>query len=352
MNNTTGTPELATVVALQSYVQTQRKNETIFLWLQVTGGQILLPVLLLTIVFSRNVHRNLVFVNFCCSWFLSSIVYSLLLYRGRSDPDSLSLTPSKQLCLAQASLVNGVQPLTACTTLGIVIQLLSSLYSVKKGTVADSSKGRRLLTLVLLIFPYFVFLVFTIVSAVLGSPEALTSLGTPRPNTNLAVPGVFYCTILLNSSSFSGAKSLASSPVLLSFQLLILSLCLEAFIVVFILKNLKTLRKKLPTAWTQVLIRIVVLSVHRFVLIYLLYNSPLVKSASSSPNELYESFVNTMYVGNFSDFMQATAPIVVFLVFASEKDVLNAWCFWRRKSNSTPTVSKESFVEAEASGTP
>ena len=42
----------------------------------------------------------------------------------------------------------------------------------------------------------------------LGSSEARTALGTPVPDSNLAVPGVFYCTILLNSSNFSKAKTL------------------------------------------------------------------------------------------------------------------------------------------------
>ncbi|KLO08567.1 hypothetical protein SCHPADRAFT_981951 [Schizopora paradoxa] len=129
----------------------QRTDETIFLWLQVTGGQILLPILVLTIVLSRNVHRNPVFISFCCSWIVSSVVYSLLVYRGRSDAVDLSLNPSPQECLVQASLINGVFPLTTCSTLGIVIQyfvkFLSNIYSVKKGTVENGLKKRRMFTL-------------------------------------------------------------------------------------------------------------------------------------------------------------------------------------------------------------
>ncbi len=63
-------------------------------------------------------------------------------YRGRSDPGDLSLDPSAQECLVQASLINGVLPLlvfhlvfemriiqghylyrTACTTIAIAIQV-------------------------------------------------------------------------------------------------------------------------------------------------------------------------------------------------------------------------------------
>jgi uncharacterized membrane protein (DUF485 family) len=51
---------------------------SIFLGLQVAGGQILMPILLATVICSKGVSRSLVFVNFCCCWVLSSIVFSLV----------------------------------------------------------------------------------------------------------------------------------------------------------------------------------------------------------------------------------------------------------------------------------
>ncbi|KLO08565.1 hypothetical protein SCHPADRAFT_605159 [Schizopora paradoxa] len=223
----------------------QRADETIFLWLQVTGGQILLPILVLTIVLSRHVHRNPVFINFCCSWIVSSVVYSLLwvptrfnsssgddlelssVYRGRSDPKDLSLNPSPQECLIQASLINGVLPLTACTTLGIVVQLLSNLYYLKKGNLEDGFKKRHMFTLSLLVFPYLVFLLFTLVSVVVGSPIAVDANRIPIPNSNLAIPGVFYCVIVLDNLTGSRMFSLARAPVFLSLAFCALSLLFE-----------------------------------------------------------------------------------------------------------------------------
>lgn len=68
-------------------------------------------------------------------------------YRGRSDPVSLTLAPSANECLIQASLINSVQPLwvftctlgiwavceikcirTACTTIGIAIQVATTTF--------------------------------------------------------------------------------------------------------------------------------------------------------------------------------------------------------------------------------
>ncbi|KLO12238.1 hypothetical protein SCHPADRAFT_433214 [Schizopora paradoxa] len=153
------------------YSKIQRKDETIFLWLQVAGGQILLPILVLTILLSRNVHRNSVFINFCCSWIFSSIVYCLLVYRGRSDSKDLSVDSSGTECLVQAAFINGVMSLTACTTLGVVLQLSSSIYAVKKGFVVGTFRD-RFFRRILLLSPYAVFTSFTVVSAVLGDRTA------------------------------------------------------------------------------------------------------------------------------------------------------------------------------------
>ncbi|KLO08566.1 hypothetical protein SCHPADRAFT_605152 [Schizopora paradoxa] len=327
----------------------QRADETIFLWLQVTGGQILLPILVLTIVLSRNVHRNPVFISFCCSWIVSSVVYSLLVYRGRSDPQDLSLDPSSQECLIQASLINGVLPLTTLTTFGVVLQFLSSLYSVKTRTVADSSRKRRLFTLSLLIFPYFVFFIFVIISVVIGITGAEGFDGDPIPDSNLALPGAFYCLILLDSSSAPGEFSLARAPFYLSLTVSSFSLLFEGTSI-FIFRNMRLLHKLLPIGWTQVLFRIVAFSLYRFTLLCVMFESPLLVA----PIDLFLTGVtnNNLYNGVI-DFMQATVPLAVFLIFASEKDILQAWCFWRKNSKPATadakvdrTASKESIIEA------
>jgi len=104
----------------------------------------------------------------------------------------------------QASLINGVQPLTASTTIGIVIQLLSNLFAIKRGDVEGDSKKRHLFTYALLIVPYIIFVVFTVVSVVLGNAMATDSNGYLISNSNLALPGVFYCLVIVNAPPSTG----------------------------------------------------------------------------------------------------------------------------------------------------
>lgn len=51
---------------------------TSFFALHITGGYILLPILILTFLFSKRVRRPPTVINFCVAWSIFSISYSLL----------------------------------------------------------------------------------------------------------------------------------------------------------------------------------------------------------------------------------------------------------------------------------
>ncbi|KZT41827.1 hypothetical protein SISSUDRAFT_1059137 [Sistotremastrum suecicum HHB10207 ss-3] len=59
-------------------------NQRLFNWvyiiLQVLGGQIGLPILLVTFTLSRTVRRQLVVSSFCFTWIISSVSFSLSMY--------------------------------------------------------------------------------------------------------------------------------------------------------------------------------------------------------------------------------------------------------------------------------
>ena len=59
-------------------VTVQDVDESIYLAIQIIGGHILLPLLVITILLKKTVNRHPVFVNFCVSWIVSSVVYSML----------------------------------------------------------------------------------------------------------------------------------------------------------------------------------------------------------------------------------------------------------------------------------
>jgi hypothetical protein len=71
---------------------------------------ILLPILVLTFLFSKRVtKRHPTLINVCMTWILSGIYSLLLFFGGRAKPTDPE--PSKALCIAQTSLLYGILPM-------------------------------------------------------------------------------------------------------------------------------------------------------------------------------------------------------------------------------------------------
>ncbi|KAL5494718.1 hypothetical protein ACEPAI_179 [Sanghuangporus weigelae] len=95
----------------------------VWLALHIAGGQVGLPLAVLTFIFapkSAGRPRYITLINFCVTWIVYSISYCLLLYAGKAD-DNQDI-PSK-LCLAQAALIHGAPPMCALAGLEMVLQL-------------------------------------------------------------------------------------------------------------------------------------------------------------------------------------------------------------------------------------
>ena len=78
--NTVSNPNLLVclILLIAVLVTVQDVDESIYLAIQIIGGHILLPLLVITILLKKTVNRHPVFVNFCVSWIVSSVVYSML----------------------------------------------------------------------------------------------------------------------------------------------------------------------------------------------------------------------------------------------------------------------------------
>ena len=78
--NTVSNPNLLVclILLIAVLVTVQDVDESIYLAIQIIGGHILLPLLVITILLKKTVNRHPVFVNFCVSWIFSSVVYSML----------------------------------------------------------------------------------------------------------------------------------------------------------------------------------------------------------------------------------------------------------------------------------
>lgn len=98
----------------------------VFLALHISGGIVGLPIAVATIVASKQVSRHPTLINFCITWFLSSLIYTLL-YDNIVVHAALALTPNalirlyaghirddhppSNLCLAQAAMAAGAFPM-------------------------------------------------------------------------------------------------------------------------------------------------------------------------------------------------------------------------------------------------
>ncbi|KAF8532456.1 hypothetical protein JB92DRAFT_3138419 [Gautieria morchelliformis] len=181
---------------VQSASASLRTNQMAFLSLQIAGGHIGLAVVLGFAIFSRKVRRDPTFLNFCITWILSSVMFSILLYRGTNSntPGSpLGLLSAGQ-CLAQAARTEGAQVMTACSTLALVIQLFLCLRTATYGGSVHGVKQTLWLTCMLLAGPYILFIAFAIPSALFATNHVP---GTESPFIQFKfLPTNFYCAVV------------------------------------------------------------------------------------------------------------------------------------------------------------
>ncbi|KAF8575882.1 hypothetical protein K439DRAFT_710769 [Ramaria rubella] len=121
-----------------------RTQQTVFLTFQIAGGHVGLVLLVVISLLVRTIRRDLIYFNFCVKWVISSVVFSLALYQDISTHSiTFPLSPqwsvfvnngpyirqlSSTACDVQAALLNGVQPMTAFSTLALISKLWFDLH--------------------------------------------------------------------------------------------------------------------------------------------------------------------------------------------------------------------------------
>lgn len=122
-----------------------------FAVLQVLGGIGMLSVLF-TMLFSRQVHRQITWVNFCLSWIIYAFSYILLLlFNGEFGKE-----PNRALCATQAALIYGAPVVTAYTSLSLWIQLFLNTYAALCDT-EDNRKGIPVPVFWLVVCPWILY---------------------------------------------------------------------------------------------------------------------------------------------------------------------------------------------------
>jgi len=267
----------------------------VYFALHIFGGLIGMPLLLLTVTFSRNITRHPLWIGFCGSWILYSLSYTLLLYIGRIS----SLHAPHVLCLLQAGMVYGAPAMVSVSLFVYVVQIYTFL-SEALGTQRSSIRWTKFHLPVMLGLPYLIYLVIaiTIIICAYRQPERLLRLR-------------FYC----------GVDGLISyiSPVIVAIFTIgsLVAELLTSVLIYRAFRNTYTRNRLSPDM--SIFIRTGVLVLGSFIAL----------GASAAFLASYVSIVPHMVL--------AILPVSVFLVYGTHSDIMRVWflCGGKKSQDSS-----------------
>ncbi|KAI9444856.1 hypothetical protein H4582DRAFT_1911711 [Lactarius indigo] len=255
-----------------------------FIALLALGGQVGLPILVLTFLRSKKLAKKLnrrsTFVNFC----ITVIIYShcFLLYSGQYRRTQ----PNHALCGAQASMIMGAIPMVGVAALTVVLQIWATFQS--PGSIVFDAFERPGVLFILLASPYAAFFGY-----LLGSIVVVAQ----RPDSVWAHNGL-YCFFKLRAIWYYLV------PVT-CLVVIALTALLEAAIVVEWYLRWRSLKKAFPLADKKaqalVCLRVSLFTVYT----WFSFAATFMLREESSPAVPY------MFL--------AGLPLATFLVFATQK---------------------------------
>ncbi|KAM5533458.1 hypothetical protein V8D89_012896 [Ganoderma adspersum] len=262
----------------------------IWLFFNIAGDQILLPLLVLTLLFSRTVTRHPTIINVCVTWIIAGIVSSLLFYTGKH----VGPEPEKDMCIAQMALIASAPPMTSVAALALVYYTWSTFRHSKLHT-GPRAPISRLTTICLLVAPYAVYACFVAVG---------THLGLQYPERVDRSRRLLYCSI--DNAIYNNVIVLFTAGVCL------LTAALQAYLFVK-LSHSGTLLRRAASGTTPDLH--IAVRVGIFVAYIVATSSVMLSTLSPAwdPNR------------GFPDLFGASAGTMLFFVFATQPDVLRAW---------------------------
>ncbi|KZT75024.1 hypothetical protein DAEQUDRAFT_720233 [Daedalea quercina L-15889] len=279
-----------------------RQLTPIYFALHIIGGYILLPLLVVTFLVSKRIKRHPTVVNFCLTWIIYSVSYSFLLYGGQK----------RNLCIAQLSMTYGSDAMVAAANLVLAIQVWSTFY-LPWPLLRISQYCRPVKLSLMLAPPYIIFLTFSI----LGLHEAVAH------SDSLNVDNGMYCAMSLQTFSRF------TLPVVCSMFLLGASV-FEVAVVFRRYSTWRTAKRACPDAYIKPLS----LSPCLRAGIFLVYSWATLGACLF----LLSAFESTNV---YPYLVQATLPLVAFIVFGMQEDIAFVWfpCFRRRPPSSATTSS-------------
>jgi hypothetical protein len=248
-------------------------------------------ITLVTVLCSRSTPRHSTWFSFAISWIISAISYSLLFWGGNlTGPE-----PPYTLCLIQGILVYSAPPLTAATTLALVVQIWFLVHSVVTTTSSKAGRMPPMLLTALLVIPYLLYITILIGTLVVG---------WYNPHTVRRVGSGMYCNF---SNRIPGRLS-----TLLVALIMVPAVVLE-ILICRALRQQWTLFKRTPDALSMVL-RVVAFT---FVGILAIALSMV--------------FFFMIHHGADLNIVISIVPVSAVLIFGTQADLLRVWMFWKKR---------------------
>jgi len=269
-----------------SYPPDLQHLTSIYLALLISGGQVGLPIVVLTVSVGKKVAWHPTIINFCIAWTIYSIIYCLYLFAGAGTDSQYST-----ICMVQASMVQGAAPMAVVAGLAIVVHMWATFQCVQ--CTALSWRVPRMLYLILMLgTPYLVFVVFAASAAsfVISQAHTVSSNG-------------LYCFIQLG-------HPVAVVPSFCAAVMVII-LALEAVMTFQYYRQWKTIRTSFPLAT-----RTPSPSVCFRVGLFCLYSCVTFTAAI-----LWLSDLQT----DVTYMLPAALPLCALIVIGLQKDVISFW---------------------------
>ncbi|KAI0262173.1 hypothetical protein BC834DRAFT_400412 [Gloeopeniophorella convolvens] len=286
-----------------------------YFFFQLLGGHILMPLLVGTFMFSRA-RRDITLVNLCTTFIITAICSCLLLYTGEFQGPE----PDKVLCMFQSAAVDASPPMW-------VTALLAFVYHMWR--VVDPNSTWRPFTVyqkaIVIIAPYFVFLVFCIANIAITSqtPEILK-----RSERQL------YCD--------TSAKVMPRVSAAYTCILDLVAVALTFHLGIRLYKSIHCMRRAGTPGIHDMGLTIRIMTFGAYILAGLVFGiASAFVNADATPRDIYIS----------------TLSLAVFAIFGTQRDVIRVWMFWRRQG--TAAVSTEhsdvystSVIDADGTNKP
>lgn len=97
---------------------------SVYLFLLIAGGHVLLPVIITTALLHRKLCWHPTLINLCVTWVVYSIVHCLYLYTGNGVQPR-----SQTVCTAQAAMIYGAGPMATVAVVGVATHTWTTMQN-------------------------------------------------------------------------------------------------------------------------------------------------------------------------------------------------------------------------------